>query len=142
MTDVWTLDSKLAADTFTVGDLPLSRVLIMQDSQYPWVVLVPRIAGVREIYELEPMQQQQLLQESTFTAMWLMKHFQGDKLNIGALGNVVPQLHLHHIVRFETDAAWPQPVWGQHPAKPYTGEELDAFSNALKEGLRLQAPLS
>jgi len=142
MADEWILDSTLAADAVTVGELPLSRVLIMQDSQYPWVILVPRVPGVREIYELEPMQQQQLLQESTFTAMWLMKHFKGDKLNIGALGNVVPQLHLHHIVRFETDAAWPQPVWGVHPAKPYAEKTLAEFSRALKEGLRLQAPLS
>lgn len=142
MTDIWTLDTQLAADTKSVGDLPLCRVLVMNDSQYPWVILVPRVAGIREIYELEAMQQQQLLQESTFLSMWLMKHFQGEKLNIGALGNVVPQLHVHHIVRFKTDAAWPSPVWGKHLAVAYEEKALHEFCDALKEGLRLQQPLS
>lgn len=142
MTDVWTLDPQLAADTKAAGDLPLSRVLVMNDSQYPWVILVPRVAGIREIYELEAMQQQQLLQESTFLSMWLMKRFQGDKLNIGALGNMVPQLHMHHIVRFQTDVAWPSPVWGKHPAVAYNQAELDDLCAALKAGLRLQTPLS
>jgi len=142
MTDIWTLDTQLAADTKSVGDLPLCRVLVMNDSQYPWVILVPRVAGIREIYELEAMQQQQLLQESTFLSMWLMKHFKGEKLNIGALGNVVPQLHMHHIVRFKADPAWPSPVWGKHPAVAYEEKALNEFCDALKEGLRLQQPLS
>lgn len=142
MTDIWTLDTQLAADTKSVGDLPLSRVLVMNDSQYPWVILVPRVAGIREIYELEAIQQQQLLQESTFLSMWLMKHCQGEKLNIGALGNMVPQLHVHHIVRFKSDAAWPSPVWGKHPAVAYEATALSELCEALKAGLRLQQPLS
>lgn len=138
MAVTWSLHSQLAADTQVAGDFPLSRVLVMNDSQYPWVILVPRVAEIRESYELEALQQQQLLQESALLSMWLMKRFQGDKLNVAALGNVVPQLHIHHIVRFTTDAAWPSPVWGKHPAVAYSQTALATFCHELKMGLKLQ----
>lgn len=117
--DGFDLHPRLAADTFTVADWPLCRVLLMNDAQYPWCILVPRRREMREIYELAPADRTQLLHESCVLGRVLMDTFQGDKLNIGALGNLVPQLHLHHVVRFEHDAAWPAPVWGRHPPQPY-----------------------
>ncbi|RTE86855.1 MULTISPECIES: HIT domain-containing protein [Gammaproteobacteria] len=135
----WQLNAQLEKDTVTVGDFPLSRVLIMNDAQYPWVILVPRVEGVTEAYELQAMEQQQLLQESSLLSMWLMRHFNGDKLNVAALGNVVSQLHVHHVVRFKSDPAWPAPVWGKLPAQPYTTETVEAFAQQLAKELKLQA---
>lgn len=114
------LDPRLARDTFPVGDFPLCSLLLMNDASYPWFILVPRRAGVREIYQLEQHDQQQLLKESSQLAKALHRLFQADKLNIAALGNLVPQLHLHHVVRYQHDPAWPKPVWGLLPARPYS----------------------
>lgn len=113
------LDARLAADTLPFGDFPLCRILLMNDAQYPWWILVPRRVGVREIYELNDADQSQLLRESVLFGRALMQAYSGEKLNIAALGNVVPQLHIHHIVRFRDDPAWPAPVWGRAPAQPY-----------------------
>ncbi len=113
------LHAQLAADCRTIADAPLSRLLLLDDAQYPWFVLVPRRAGIREIYELAEADQLQLLRESVALGRALMRAYGGDKLNVAALGNMVPQLHLHHIVRYAGDAAWPAPVWGRHPARPY-----------------------
>ena len=96
----------------------------MNDSQYPWVILVPRLKGVREIYQLTVEDQVQLLRESSFLGEALMTACSGEKLNVAALGNVVNQLHLHHVVRFSSDSAWPGPVWGRHPVISYTDEAL------------------
>jgi len=114
------LHPRLAEDTLLVGDFPLCHLLLMNDASYPWFILVPRRAGVREIFELEQRDQQQLLKESSQLSQLLSKLFHADKLNIAALGNMVPQLHIHHIVRYQTDQAWPNPVWGMFPAQPYT----------------------
>ncbi len=114
------LHPRLAQDTWPVGDFPLSRLLLMNDTSYPWFILVPRRAAIREIFELTYGDQQQLLKESSLLAEVLSKIFQADKLNIAALGNLVPQLHLHHIVRYQSDQAWPNPVWGLFPAHPYS----------------------
>jgi diadenosine tetraphosphate (Ap4A) HIT family hydrolase len=113
------LHPHLAQDTLVVGDFPLSRLLMMNDANYPWFILVPRRTGMREIFELADDDQHQLLQESSRLAMVLYRQFKADKLNIAALGNMVPQLHIHHIVRYRSDPAWPQPVWGLFPAQPY-----------------------
>ncbi len=117
------LHPRLAADCQVVGDFPLCRLLLMNDAQYPWFILVPRRESVREIYELDETDQQQLLRESSRLSRALMRAFKGDKLNVAALGNVVPQLHVHHIVRCRNDPAWPAPVWGRHSARPYTDEQ-------------------
>ncbi|WP_113907305.1 HIT domain-containing protein [Aliidiomarina celeris] len=138
----WQLHAQLANDTRIAGDLPLSRVLVMNDRHYPWVILVPRVADIREIYELGAMEQQQLLQESSRLSMFLMERFQGDKMNVAALGNMVPQLHVHHIVRFKNDLAWPQPVWGKAPAEAYPESELSDFCSQLATGLKLQPAIS
>lgn len=126
------LDARLQADTAPLGDWPLSRVLLMNDARYPWVILVPRRAGAREIYALEDADQQQLWAESAHLGHTLMALFAGDKLNVAALGNVVPQLHVHHIVRFATDDAWPAPVWGRHPPLPYSTDALNAQVDRLR----------
>lgn len=114
------LHPRLAQDTSVIGDFPICRLLLMNDANYPWFILVPRRAEMQEIFELERQDQQQLLKESSHLSQVLSKIFQADKLNIAALGNMVPQLHIHHIVRYQTDQAWPNPVWGLFPTKPYT----------------------
>ena len=118
------LHPRLQADTQILGDLPLCRVLLAKDSQYPWLILVPRVADLREIHHLAPAQQQQLMQESCAVATLMEQALSPDKINIGALGNLVPQLHLHHVARFSTDAAWPGPIWGAHHAIPYQAQDL------------------
>ena len=120
------LHPQLAQDTWLVTDLPLCRVLLMNETRYPWVILVPRQQDIREIHELTAMERQQLWQESDQLSRALMKLFKPDKLNIAALGNQVPQLHIHHIARFQTDAAWPAPVWGKFPPQAYTAIEAAA----------------
>lgn len=127
------LHPQLDADTITIGDLPLCRVLLINDSQYPWLVLVPRRVDIQETYQLNEHDQQQLLNESSTLSSLIMKHFSGDKLNVAALGNVVPQLHIHHIVRFTNDPTWPKPVWGMLPSLPYQQEELNSIINELTE---------
>lgn len=130
------LHAQLAADTLLVGDLDLCRVLLMNDSQYPWFILVPRRAEIHEIMELNDMDRTQLWSESDWLSRELMRQFKPDKLNMAALGNMVPQLHLHHIARFKNDPAWPAPVWGKHPAQAYAPElaqqRLQAMQAALK----------
>ena len=126
------LHPRLEADTVAIGDWPLCRVLLMNDAQYPWFILVPRREGAREIYQLGDADQAQLLRESSQLSRALMQAFRGDKLNVAALGNVVPQLHLHHIVRFAGDPAWPAPVWGRHPARPYAPAEQAERLKALR----------
>lgn len=124
MASEWTLHAQLAADTFPVGDFPRSRLLLMNDAQYPWCILVPRIAGAKELHRLDDADQLQVLRESVALSRAMEAAFQPHKLNVAALGNVVPQLHLHHIARYKGDAAWPAPVWGKHPAVPYAAEEF------------------
>ncbi|MFQ2109416.1 HIT domain-containing protein [Aeromonas rivipollensis] len=118
------LHPRLQADTQILGDLPLCRVLLAKDSQYPWLILVPRVPRLREIHHLLPEQQQQLMQESCAVATLMEEALGPDKINVAALGNLVPQLHLHHVARFSTDAAWPGPIWGAHPAIPYQAQDL------------------
>ena len=118
------LHPQLALDTITIGDFPLCRLLLINDSNYPWFILVPRRSQIREIYELQESDQRQLLKESSQLSRVLVKIFQADKLNVAALGNMVPQLHIHHIVRYQNDQAWPKPVWGLFPAQTYTEREL------------------
>jgi diadenosine tetraphosphate (Ap4A) HIT family hydrolase len=129
------LHPRLAADTFVLGDFPLCRLLLMNDAQYPWCILVPRRENAREIYLLDPADQQQLLRESVQLSRALMEAVQGHKLNVAALGNVVPQLHVHHIARFVGDPAWPAPVWGRHPPRPYEAAERAALLAALRARL-------
>ncbi len=116
------LDPRLAADTLAITDFPLCRVLLFDDRRYPWVILVPKRPGAREIHHLPADARHQLLAESCRVASALEELFAPDKLNIAALGNIVPQLHLHHIARHLGDPAWPGPVWGHSPRQAYTDE--------------------
>lgn len=129
------LHPKLAQDTFLVGDFPLSTCRLMNDCQFPWLILVPRVSGVKEIYELSGTDQVQFLKESSWLASQLAKTFGADKMNIAALGNQVAQLHFHHIVRYHNDVRWPNPVWGI-PAIAYTKEVLGQMSQTLMMALR------
>ncbi|NVH64144.1 HIT domain-containing protein [Pseudomonas simiae] len=121
---MFALDQRLQQDTLVIGDFPLCRLLLSNDSNYPWFILVPRINGISEVFQLDVADQQRLWQETTTLAQMLNEGFCADKMNIGALGNVVSQLHVHVIVRKRDDAAWPAPVWGKHPALPYTDEQV------------------
>ena len=110
-------------------------MLAMNDTNFPWCILVPKRADVREIYQLSMTDQQQLMCESSYVAQQLALEFNADKINIAALGNITPQLHVHHIVRYRSDVAWPKPVWGQRPATPYTATQHAELITRLKRCL-------
>lgn len=118
------LHPRLAADTHSLGCSRLCEIRLMNDSAWPWIILVPSLPDIREIYQLEPAQQSRLIEESSVLSKGMMDLFGGDKMNVAALGNMVPQLHLHHIVRFEGDPAWPGPVWGKQAPTPYSEQAL------------------
>lgn len=132
------LDKRLASDTVVIGNLPLSAVLMSRDSRYPWCILVPRIANITESYQLTAEQQQQLCLESAMVAKTLMSEFNGDSMNVAALGNVVSQLHIHHVVRFTSDDTWPGPIWGVGQAVPYSAEALMAMKSKVTAMLATQ----
>ena len=118
------IHAQLTADCKVLGRFPLCHLLLMNDRNYPWFILVPRRSQIKEIYELEECDQRQLLKESSHLSEVLVKIFQADKLNVAALGNMVPQLHIHHVVRYHDDQAWPKPVWGLFPAQAYAERAL------------------
>jgi diadenosine tetraphosphate (Ap4A) HIT family hydrolase len=134
---MFVLDHRLREDTSLIGDLPLSRVLLHRDANYPWCVLVPRREDKREIFELKERDQVTLLEESRAVAAAMTTLFQPDKLNIAALGNVVSQLHVHHIARFKDDPAWPAPVWGARAAKVYGPGKREARIEQLRLALKI-----
>ena len=123
----------LKADSFVLGRFELCLLLLINDRQYPWFVLVPQKSDISEVYQLSENEQKLLWSESLLLSKNIMKYYQGDKLNIAALGNMVPQLHLHHIVRFKQDACWPKPVWGQQPMQAYKEEEVVKIRANLAE---------
>ncbi len=125
------LHERLAADTVSLGRTRLCEARLMNDCTWPWVILVPAVPGIREIYELEVTDQQRLLAESSALSKEMMARFDGDKMNVAALGNMVPQLHLHHIVRFQGDPAWPGPVWGKQSPVPYDESGLTSVLERL-----------
>jgi diadenosine tetraphosphate (Ap4A) HIT family hydrolase len=127
----FTLHPQLVKDSIELAELPLCKLLLANDSAYPWFILVPKVADITEIYQLDWQQQQQLLNESSLLSELLMQAFAGDKMNVAALGNVVEQLHVHHVVRFKTDSQWPKPIWGQQAASPYSAEALAELKEKL-----------
>jgi diadenosine tetraphosphate (Ap4A) HIT family hydrolase len=138
MTD-WSLHPQLARDTVPIGDLPLCRALLINDATYPWMLLVPRRTGEVEIIDLSEAEQQQLVREIAQTSK-AMKTMTGcEKINVAALGNVVPQLHVHVIARSRGDAAWPKPVWGAAPARAYEAAALQARLAELRQRLAISA---
>src|SRR5919109_3613768 len=127
----WSLHSQLKKDTIDIGDLPLCKVLVIKDAHYPWLLLVPRREGAVEIIDLGEVEQAQLMTEISRVSRALKEITKCDKLNVAALGNMVPQLHVHIIARRTSDAAWPRPVWGAVPAIAYRDDELKTLTNAI-----------
>ncbi|MBL4838810.1 MAG: HIT family protein [Kordiimonadaceae bacterium] len=129
------LHPQLAADSVPVVEIALCDVRLIADATYPWLILVPRREGVREIHALDDVDQQQLMQEISFVSQLLEELTGADKMNVAALGNMVPQLHIHIIARFVGDAAWPAPVWGATQKKPYSDDALESLVTKLKSAL-------
>lgn len=122
---------RLQQDSIEIGQLNLCRILLINDSQYPWFVLVPTRENIHEIYQLKEQDQLQLQRESCLLAKKLAKIYSADKINIAAIGNIVSQLHIHHIVRYKNDIAWPAPVWGKFDAIPYKQEQIEETKTQL-----------
>lgn len=139
------LHPRLRQDCLPVGRFPLSLLLLMDDSRFPWCVLVPRRAGIGEAFQLDWPDQVQLARESAFLSSCMSRLYRADKMNVAAIGNMVPQLHIHHVARFRQDAAWPSTVWGAGERVPYTGQAggdaidqlLLALGTEQAENLRL-----
>jgi diadenosine tetraphosphate (Ap4A) HIT family hydrolase len=131
----WSLHPQLAADTAAVVDLPLSRVLAMRDANYPWLILVPRCPDACEIIDLTTLEQAALMTEIAQASAALKTVTHCHKLNVAALGNAVPQLHVHVIARQTNDAAWPQPVWGAAPPRAYRPGVLEGFVTEIRQRL-------
>ncbi|MDD1611789.1 MAG: HIT domain-containing protein [Methylococcaceae bacterium] len=141
MNQAFKLHPRLAEDCITLGRFGLCRLLLMNDSHYPWFILVPEKTNLTEIYQLNKQEQMRLMEESSLLAANLADLYRADKMNIATIGNLVPQLHIHHIVRYKNDAAWPAPVWGKFDRIPYTEGRIamiadqihDRFKDALIE---------
>lgn len=134
----FTLHPTLAADTFLIGDLPICRVLLMNNSHFPWLILVPRREGLRELFDLGDVDYHVAMEEVRFVSQQFRELTGAFKMNVAALGNMVPQLHIHVIARFENDAAWPAPVWNSTLATTvYTVENAQAICLKIAEKLRL-----
>jgi len=129
---VFEMDTRLQQDCLVLGDFPLCRLLLSKDANYPWFILVPRRAGVSEVFDLSQEDQAQLFKETTDLAQALKGEFKADKMNVATLGNVVSQLHMHVIVRPHGDVAWPAPVWGRVPAGEYAPGQVDAIRQRLR----------
>ncbi len=125
------LDKRLVAATVHALDLPLSRVLVMDDARYPWLVLVPRRPHLVEAFDLDPTDRVMLIEELAMAGSQLKALTTCHKINIANLGNNVPQLHIHVIARNPGDAAWPGPVWGQGEAVPYEPNALEDFVQSV-----------
>ena len=135
----WALDPLLERDTTAIGDLPLCRALLINDANYPWLLLVPRRHATVEIIDLEYVEQAQLMTEVSHASRTLKAMTGCDKINVAALGNVVPQLHVHVIARSRGDAAWPRPVWNVAPPKNYDPRDHDKLVATLRQKLTLPA---
>ncbi|MCL8487787.1 MULTISPECIES: HIT family protein [Bradyrhizobium] len=133
----WSLHPQLAKDTIDIGDLPLSRVLVIKDANYPWLLLVPRREGAVEIIDLDEVAQAQLMTEITRVSRAVKEITKCDKLNVAALGNMVPQLHIHIVARRTGDVAWPRPVWGVAPPLPHDAQEVQQFISAVRRKIWL-----
>ncbi len=125
------LHPDLQRDGIALGSFPLSLVLLINDANYPWFVLVPQKPELRDLNDLLADDYTQFWNESRQFCNALVSLFKPDKLNVAALGNVTPQLHVHHIVRYKSDAAWPMPIWGRHPLVPYDPEQIAAIVQQL-----------
>ena len=138
VSQMFKLHPQLEKDCFVLGSFPLCKLLLSNDANYPWFILVPKRESITEIFQLSKEEQQQLIKESSYFSEILTQLFNADKLNIAAYGNIVNQLHIHHIVRYKKDAAWPAPIMGVIPKIVYTDEQTTEIRNkihsVLKEG--------
>jgi diadenosine tetraphosphate (Ap4A) HIT family hydrolase len=128
----WSLHPQLHAETVPVCDLALSRLLAMNDANFPWLILVPRRASVSEIIDLGD-EQSMLMNEISLVSRALKDETRCDKLNVAAIGNMVPQLHVHVVARRKDDVAWPKPVWGAVPRRAYEADAMERFIAAIRE---------
>ena len=131
----WQLHPQLAEDTHPLAHWPLCDVQLMDDANHPWLILVPRVENAVELIDLDDTQRQQLMREISDASRALQTAVKPDKLNVAALGNAVPQLHVHVIARFRDDIAWPRPVWGNATAQPYSPESLVQRVQTLRAAL-------
>jgi diadenosine tetraphosphate (Ap4A) HIT family hydrolase len=130
------LHPQLEKDSELVTELVLCSVRIINDINYPWLILVPKVDNISDVIDLSDVQQRMLWQESALVSRALKYLFTPDKLNVAALGNVVPQLHLHHIVRYKDDVSWPKPIWGQVPSKAYSDKQLSKQIELIKTEIK------
>lgn len=130
--DDFIIHPQLENDTILIGELSLCRVLLMNDSRYPWLILVPKINDIRDVTEMSESDRVLLFNEISRTAEKLKENFKPDRLNIAMLGNVVPQLHCHIIARFESDHAWPKPVWGVGSAVSYQLSSIEETTERFR----------
>ena len=129
---MFALDPRLENDTISLGNFPLCRLLLMNESSYPWFILVPQRSNLQEIPHLSETDHHQLWHESTRLSLWMERFFCFDKMNIAALGNIVNQLHLHHVARKVGDPAWPNPIWGYRPPVPYELRGIESLHCAVR----------
>ena len=127
----FTRHPQIEADSVFLRDLPLCQLRLQNQSDVPWLILLPRREGLTELHQLIPIDQKQVMVEITQASRALEKLFKPDKINVAALGNIVPQLHIHVIARFKTDPAWPAPVWGKLEPAPYSAEVLAEIKQKL-----------
>ncbi|MDO8289126.1 MAG: HIT domain-containing protein [Parvibaculum sp.] len=133
--ELFRLHERLAADTWTIKDLALSRVLLMNDKRYPWLILVPRRDDLRDFHDVAEADKAALHAEIDHASAVLKELTGAFKINVAAIGNMVPQLHVHVIARFEEDAVWPKPVWGLGEAVPYSPSEVGSLIEKLKKAI-------
>lgn len=132
------LNERLITDTIEIGKMELSVLLLMNDRSLPWLILVPRRDGTKEIHELPPGDRSLLIEEISVVSDAIARLFNPDKINVGALGNLVPQLHVHVIGRFRGDRAWPGPIWGTGPSEPYNRDERDEATQKIRKALGMR----
>ncbi|RBP53274.1 HIT domain-containing protein [Arenicella xantha] len=133
---MYELHPTLKADTIAIGDLNLCELRLMNNALVPWLILVPKRPNISEAYQLSEDEQIQLCQETSLISELTMQIFQGDKLNTGAIGNIVPQLHIHIVIRYQVDPVWPKPVWGNIEEHPYTHEEIKLVRQTLHTSIQ------
>ncbi len=137
MNSQFQLHERLQQDCILIGRFSLCQLLMMNDSQFPWFILVPERADIKEIYQLSVADRQLLSEESCFLAENMADLFKAHKMNMAAIGNMVPQLHIHHIVRYQTDKAWPAPVWGKFIAEAYTEQQIIELTDKVRTQLKM-----
>ena len=129
----FTLDTRLESDTFLIGEMPLCKVLLMNVSNFPWIILVPRVPKINELFHLNKSEKDNYQSETNYLLEQMSKLYNSHKMNIASLGNLVPQLHTHIIVRYKTDDAWPNPVWSYPEMIPYENHHSKLEIDKIKK---------